>query len=272
MGGSAAAEVCSSISRSRSGATATIVIVSDGGDNRSHYTADQIESLVREADVQIYAMGVFDPVFSLRPRAGGDRSLSFIPDQLDAVYRGNKAGDILAGWLFSHGILLLAASLIGLLLLKWPYWWLCYVFLVIYFFGYFRFLRGLSTKVGPSISVWTRRTERLKRGRTLRSFVRSNREWLVYGGPVIIFVTFICKDVLRENYKDLSDSVTLAEAVFLIRDDVQTLKSDQQLSQPDQIQNESAYGLQIALRIKDTGMALSQISELQKAAERLQGD
>jgi len=42
-----------------------IVIISDGGDNHSHYTAADIESLVREADVQIYAMGVFDPVFSL---------------------------------------------------------------------------------------------------------------------------------------------------------------------------------------------------------------
>jgi Ca-activated chloride channel homolog len=38
-----------------------IVIVSDGGDNHSQYTASQIESLVREADVQIYAMGVFEP-------------------------------------------------------------------------------------------------------------------------------------------------------------------------------------------------------------------
>lgn len=42
-----------------------IVIVSDGGDNSSKYTAAQIESLVREADVQIYAMGVFEPAFSL---------------------------------------------------------------------------------------------------------------------------------------------------------------------------------------------------------------
>lgn len=42
-----------------------IVIVSDGGDNNSHYTAQQIESLVREADVEIYAMGVFEPVFGL---------------------------------------------------------------------------------------------------------------------------------------------------------------------------------------------------------------
>ena len=42
-----------------------IVIVSDGGDNSSHYTSEQIESLVREADVQIYAMGVFEPMFNL---------------------------------------------------------------------------------------------------------------------------------------------------------------------------------------------------------------
>ena len=37
------------------------VIVSDGGDNHSRYTATEIEALVREADVQIYAMGVFEP-------------------------------------------------------------------------------------------------------------------------------------------------------------------------------------------------------------------
>ena len=38
-----------------------IVIISDGGDNHSQYTSAQIESLVREADVQMYAMGVFEP-------------------------------------------------------------------------------------------------------------------------------------------------------------------------------------------------------------------
>jgi Ca-activated chloride channel family protein len=42
-----------------------IVIISDGGDNNSHYTSAQIEALVREADVQIYAMGVFDPLAGL---------------------------------------------------------------------------------------------------------------------------------------------------------------------------------------------------------------
>ena|SRR5271167_1492734 len=61
-----------------------IVIVSDGGDNRSRYTAAQIESLVREADVQIYAMGVFGPVFSfgLTPEEiSGPRLLSEIAAQ-----------------------------------------------------------------------------------------------------------------------------------------------------------------------------------------------
>lgn len=39
-----------------------LLIISDGGDNNSRYTSDQITSLVREADVQVYAMGVFDPL------------------------------------------------------------------------------------------------------------------------------------------------------------------------------------------------------------------
>jgi Ca-activated chloride channel homolog len=61
-----------------------IVIVSDGGDNHSQYTAAQIESLVREADVQIYAMGVFDPVLSLgltREEISGPKLLSEITSQ-----------------------------------------------------------------------------------------------------------------------------------------------------------------------------------------------
>jgi Ca-activated chloride channel homolog len=61
-----------------------IVIVSDGGDNHSHYTSAEIESLVREADVQIYAMGVFDPVFSLLltpEEISGPRLLSEIATQ-----------------------------------------------------------------------------------------------------------------------------------------------------------------------------------------------
>jgi Ca-activated chloride channel family protein len=38
-----------------------IVIVSDGGDNRSRYTVGQIKSAMLETDVQVYSMGIFDP-------------------------------------------------------------------------------------------------------------------------------------------------------------------------------------------------------------------
>ncbi len=41
-----------------------LLIISDGGDNNSRFTATEIEDLVREADIQIYAMGVFEPVLS----------------------------------------------------------------------------------------------------------------------------------------------------------------------------------------------------------------
>jgi VWFA-related protein len=39
-----------------------ILILSDGGDNSSRYTASEIKNAVREADVQIYAMGIFEPI------------------------------------------------------------------------------------------------------------------------------------------------------------------------------------------------------------------
>lgn len=61
-----------------------IVIISDGGDNHSHYTAAEIESLVRAADVQVYAMGVFEPIlsFGLTPEEiSGPRLLSEIATQ-----------------------------------------------------------------------------------------------------------------------------------------------------------------------------------------------
>src|SRR5271165_6268741 len=37
-----------------------LLIISDGGDNHSRYTEDEIADMVREADVQIFAMGLFD--------------------------------------------------------------------------------------------------------------------------------------------------------------------------------------------------------------------
>ncbi len=38
-----------------------ILVISDGGDNHSRYTENEIKSLVKEADVQIYAIGIFNP-------------------------------------------------------------------------------------------------------------------------------------------------------------------------------------------------------------------
>ena len=41
-----------------------LLIISDGGDNSSRYTEREIKNLVKEADVQIYAIGIYEPVAS----------------------------------------------------------------------------------------------------------------------------------------------------------------------------------------------------------------
>ena len=40
----------------------SILIISDGGDNSSRYTETEVKNAVREADVQIYAIGIFEPI------------------------------------------------------------------------------------------------------------------------------------------------------------------------------------------------------------------
>jgi VWFA-related protein len=50
-----------------------LLIISDGGDNSSRYTETEIKNLVREADVQIYAIGIFEPV-SARGRTAEEMS------------------------------------------------------------------------------------------------------------------------------------------------------------------------------------------------------
>ena len=41
-----------------------LLIISDGGDNSSRYTESEIKNAVREADVQIYAIGIYEPMSS----------------------------------------------------------------------------------------------------------------------------------------------------------------------------------------------------------------
>ena len=43
-----------------------ILILSDGGDNSSRYTEAEIKKLVRESDVRVYAIGIFEPMSSRR--------------------------------------------------------------------------------------------------------------------------------------------------------------------------------------------------------------
>jgi VWFA-related protein len=39
-----------------------LLVISDGGDNSSRYTENEIRNLVKEADVQIYAIGIYEPI------------------------------------------------------------------------------------------------------------------------------------------------------------------------------------------------------------------
>jgi Ca-activated chloride channel homolog len=41
-----------------------LLIISDGGDNHSRYTESEIKSLVKEADVMIYSIGIYDHTFA----------------------------------------------------------------------------------------------------------------------------------------------------------------------------------------------------------------
>jgi Ca-activated chloride channel homolog len=65
-----------------------IVILSDGGDNHSRYTARAIKTAMLESDVQLYAMGIFDPE-ELRKRTteeqNGPELLGELADQSGAA-------------------------------------------------------------------------------------------------------------------------------------------------------------------------------------------
>jgi Ca-activated chloride channel family protein len=48
--------------RSARSGTRAQLIISDGGDYSSRYTEKDIKRLVREADTQLYSIGIFDPI------------------------------------------------------------------------------------------------------------------------------------------------------------------------------------------------------------------
>ena len=57
-----------------------LLIISDGGDNRSRYTDSEIKAMVKEADVQIYAIGIFDDVRPTPEEVRGPYLLGEITD------------------------------------------------------------------------------------------------------------------------------------------------------------------------------------------------
>lgn len=58
----------------------TLLIISDGGDNHSRYTEGELFSLVKEADVMIYGVGIFDRQFHTFEEARGPELLSIMAE------------------------------------------------------------------------------------------------------------------------------------------------------------------------------------------------
>jgi len=57
-----------------------LLIISDGGDNHSRYTEGEIKALVKEADVMIYAIGIYDHYFATQEERLGPALLSEITE------------------------------------------------------------------------------------------------------------------------------------------------------------------------------------------------
>jgi Ca-activated chloride channel family protein len=58
-----------------------LLVVSDGGDNRSRYTEGEVRSQVREADVEIYSIGLFDPYASTPEERTGPQLLEEMSEE-----------------------------------------------------------------------------------------------------------------------------------------------------------------------------------------------
>jgi Ca-activated chloride channel family protein len=62
-----------------------LVIISDGGDNRSRYTEHDVKSLVKEANVLVYSIGVFDKEFQTMEESIGPGLLSDMSEATGAT-------------------------------------------------------------------------------------------------------------------------------------------------------------------------------------------
>jgi Ca-activated chloride channel homolog len=57
-----------------------LLVVSDGGDNRSRYTEGEVRAQVRESDVEIYSIGIFDPYAPTPEERAGPQLLEDLSD------------------------------------------------------------------------------------------------------------------------------------------------------------------------------------------------
>jgi Ca-activated chloride channel homolog len=75
-----------------------LLIISDGGDNHSRYTENEIKSLVKEADVMIYAIGIYDRYFQSEEERLGPQLLGEITEltggRAFTVENPNDLGDV----------------------------------------------------------------------------------------------------------------------------------------------------------------------------------
>ena len=74
-----------------------ILIISDGGDNNSRYTESEIKNAVREADVQIYAIGIFEPIGradELSKNDGAGPACARWPSRPAAALRVDNLGEL----------------------------------------------------------------------------------------------------------------------------------------------------------------------------------
>ena len=74
-----------------------LLIFSDGGDNHSRYTSREIQSVVKEMDVQIFALGVFEPVYFRisAEEATGPALLAEISEQTGGrVFAASSSSDL----------------------------------------------------------------------------------------------------------------------------------------------------------------------------------
>ena len=75
-----------------------LLIISDGGDNHSRYTENEIKLLVKEADVMIYAIGIYDRYASAAEERLGPQLLSDITEltggRAFTIDNPNDLGDV----------------------------------------------------------------------------------------------------------------------------------------------------------------------------------